>query len=164
MPRRKNWKRCEKKKEDWRKKLKTDGQADRETSRVESGDGGGSDSADRYDSPPERGAGSPPRVVAGSPSRVVAGSPSRVVAGSPSRVVAGKKGNKGNTGNTGGNKQLHAETDEETDISMLKQVITDLNLLIANVSSNVQTDFDTVILEAFPDTASDCHFRVNKES
>ena len=50
MPRRKNWKWCEKNKEDRRKKQKTDdGRADRETSRVESGDGGGSDSADRYE-------------------------------------------------------------------------------------------------------------------
>ena len=74
-----------------------------------------------------------------------------------------KKGNTGNIGNTGENNQLHAKTDEDTDISMLKQVITDLNLLIANVSSSVQTDFDTVVLEVFPDIASDCHFRVNKE-
>ena len=145
MPRQRNWKWCEKKKDDWRKRQKADDdRADRETSRVESDDGGGSDSADKYESPPERGAASLPRVVAGSPSRVVAGSPSRVVAvKSPSRVRAGKKGNKGNICNTGKNKQVHAITDEETDISLLKQVITELNLLLANVSSNVQTDFDS---------------------
>ena len=39
----------------------------------------------------------------------------------------------------------------DTDISQFKQTIIDLNKLIENVSSSVRSDFETVILETFPD-------------
>ena len=100
MPRRKQWRRSERRKTEWI-----------ERSRVDDGDGTvmdrerrGTDCGDDVTlSPPNVVAGSPPNVVAGSPPNVVAGSSPKVVAGSPSNVVAHDKGKQIN----GKNKQFN---------------------------------------------------------
>ena len=142
-------------------------------------------------SPPREVAGSPPREVAGSPPRDVAGSPPREVAGSPPRVVASSPSVARSPSSVGagspsearspssvgaGNpivarspfsvralpdkKKEQAKNDQE---SQFKQTIIDIHLIIEKVSSNLQTDFDTVFLEAFPDVAKDFQSRVNEE-
>ena len=50
----------------------------------------------------------------------------------------------------GKRKELQAKIDIE---SQFKQTIIDIHLIMEKVSSNVQTYFDTVFLEAFPDVA-----------
>ena len=132
-------------------------------------------------SPPREVAGSPPREVAGSPPREVAGSPPREVAGSPPRVVASSPSVARSPSSVGAGspsearspssvgagspivarspfsvrappdkKKEQAKNDQE---SQFKQTIIDIHLIIEKVSSNLQTDFDTVFLEAFPDVA-----------
>ena len=142
-------------------------------------------------SPPREVAGSPPREVAGSPQRDVAGSPPREVAGSPPRVVASSPSVARSPSSVGAGspsearspssvgagspivarspfsvrappdkKKEQAKNDQE---SQFKQTIIDIHLIIEKVSSNLQTDFDTVFLEAFPDVAKDFQSRVNEE-
>ena len=142
-------------------------------------------------SPPREVAGSPPREVAGSPPRDVAGSPPREVAGSPPRVVASSPSVARSPSSVGAGspsvarspssvgagspivarspfsvrappdkKKEQAKNDQE---SQFKQTIIDIHLIIEKVSSNLQTDFDTVFLEAFPDVAKDFQSRVNEE-
>ena len=52
----------------------------------------------------------------------------------------------------------------DTDISQFKQAIIDLNKLIENVSSSVRSDFETVILETFPDVNAEYQSRVIEKS
>ena len=98
---------------------------------------------------------SPPNVVAESPPNVVAGSPSNVVAGSPSNLVAHDKVKQIN----GKDKQIHARTCKQANICQFEQAIIELNSLIANISSNVQTDFDTVFLDTFPQVYADHQYK-----
>ena len=182
MPRRKGWKWSEQKRKEWRKRLRADGRdGDRDRSSVDSG--GECKVTVRYESPSERGAGSPPKEVAGSPPREVAGSPPRVVAGSPSvarspsSVGAGSPSVARSPSSVGAGspivarspfsvrappdkKKEQAKNDHE---SQFKQTIIDIHSIIEKVSSNLQTDFDTVFLEAFPDVATDFQSRVNEE-
>ena len=52
----------------------------------------------------------------------------------------------------------------DTDISQFKQAIIDLNKLIENVSLSVRSDFETVILETFPDVNAEYQSRVIEKS
>ena len=49
---------------------------------------------------------------------------------------------------------------EKVNISQFKQLVIDISKLVENVSSNVQTDFDTVFLNTFPGVDADYHPRV----
>ena len=163
MPRKKQWKRSVIRKTEWKERARVEGEdgTDRERSRTDWGD---MDSTDRYERPPARGAGSPSNVVAGSPSNVVAGSPSNVVVGSPSNVVAGNKDNTWtNSQNISKMKQIEVKS-EHANINQFKQAILDVTSLVANVSSNLQTDFETVFLDTFPDINADYQSSVIKES
>ena len=48
----------------------------------------------------------------------------------------------------------------DTDMIQFKRAIIDLNKLIENVSSSVWSDFETVILETFPDVNAEYQSRV----
>ena len=48
---------------------------------------------------------------------------------------------------------------EKVNISQFKQLVIDISKLVENVSSNVQTDFDTVFLNTFPGVDADYHAR-----
>ena len=54
-------------------------------------------------------------------------------------------------------------TEKQANINQFKHVIIGLESLIASESSNIQTDFDTVFLDTFPDLADDYQSRINKE-
>ena len=154
--------------------------------------GAGSPPREVAGSPPREVAGSPPKEVAGSPPKEVAGSPPKEVAGSPPRVVASSPSVARSPSSVGAGspsvarspssvgagspsvaqspssmgapagkrKELQAKIDKE---SQFKQTITDIYSIIEKVSSNLQTDFDTVFLEGFPDVATDFQSRVNEE-
>ena len=92
MPRRKHWRRSERRKTEWI-----------ERSRVDDGDGTVMDRERRGTDCGDDVTLSPPNVVAESPPNVVAGSSPNVVAGSPSNVVAHDKGKQIN----GKNKQFN---------------------------------------------------------
>ena len=166
MPRRKGWKWSETKRKEWRERLRADGRRKAETERgkqwtkVDDGDGTVMDRERRGTDCDDDVTLSPPNVVAGSPPNVVAGSPSNVVAGSPSNLVAHDKGKQIN----GKDKQIHARTCKQANICQFKQAIIELNSLIANISSNVQTDFDTVFLDTFPQVYADHQSIVIEES
>ena len=49
---------------------------------------------------------------------------------------------------------------EKVNVSQFKQLVIDITKLVENVSSNVQTDFDTVFLNTFPGVDADYHPRV----
>ena len=166
MPRRKGWKWSETKRKEWRERLRADGRRKAETERgkqwtkVDDGDGTVMDRERRGTDCDDDVTLSPPNVVAGSPPNVVAGSPSNVVAGIPSNLVAHDKGKQIN----GKDKQIHARTCKQANICQFKQAIIELNSLIANISSNVQTDFDTVFLDTFPQVYADHQSIVIEES
>ena len=166
MPRRKGWKWSETKRKEWRERLRADGRRKAETERgkqwtkVDDGDGTVMDRERRGTDCDDDVTLSPPNVVAGSPPNVVAGSPSNVVAGSPSNLVAHDKGKQIN----GKDKQIHARTCKQANICQFQQAIIELNSLIANISSNVQTDFDTVFLDTFPQVYADHQSIVIEES
>ena len=154
--------------------------------------GAGSPPREVAGSPPREVAGSPPKEVAGSPPKEVAGSPPKEVAGSPPRVVASSPSVARSPSSVGAGspsvarspssvgagspsvaqspssmgapagkrKELQAKIDKK---SQFKQTITDIYSIIEKVSSNLQTDFDTVFLEGFPDVATDFQSRVNEE-
>ena len=129
--------------------------------------------------------GSPSIMLVGSPSNVVAtGSPSIVVAtGSPSNVVARQKANhstnhstnhssnhstnhsSNHSTNHSSNHSISQETQRnyQANINQFKQAITDFKSIIASDSSNTQTDFDIVFLDAFPDVAANYQSKDNKE-
>ena len=166
MPRRKGWKWSETKRKEWRERLRADGRRKAETERgkqwtkVDDGDGTVMDRERQGTDCDDDVTLSPPNVVAGSPPNMVAGSPSNVVAGSPSNLVAHDKGKQIN----GKDKQIHSRTSKQANICQFKQAIIELNSLIANISSNVQTDFDTVFLDTFPQVYADHQSIVIEES
>ena len=111
--------------------------------------------------------GSPMHVVAESPPHVVAVSPPHVVAESPPHVVA--LTNHTISQETQRNYQTNisisqkTQRNNQTNISQFKQAIIDFKSIIASDSSNTQTDFDIVFLDAFPDVAANDQLKYNKE-
>ena len=53
-------------------------------------------------------------------------------------------------------------TDTNPNICQFKHAVVDLTKLIESISSKIQTDFDTVLLETFPDVDSDYQSKVIK--
>ena len=202
MPRRKQWRRSEERRSEWRKRSRTDG-----------GDGGDGAVLDRkrprgkYTESPERmpAKKSPEMMQAGSPERMPAKtSPEMMQARSPERMPAEqsespemmqaqsyekkqaydqklsvyrteldmeniqKKTTKLQHNDLLENalltspdsKHIKAEKDKQANISQFKQLLSDVSKLIETVSSNVQTDFDAVFLDAFPGVDVDYQSRV----
>ena len=56
-------------------------------------------------------------------------------------------------------KEVQAKKDKE---SQFKQTIIDIHSIIEKVSSNLQTDSDTLFLEAFPDVTIDFQSRIDE--
>ena len=171
MPRRKQWRKSDSKR---RERSRTDESetAVRSVGRTSNGVGGlpattldglpavGSPSIMVVGSPSNLMAtGSPPHVVAESPPHVVAESPPHVVAESPPHVVALSPSR------VGANHNISQETQRnyQKNISQFKQAIIDFKSIIANDSSNTQTDFDKVFLDTFPDVAANYQSKDNKE-
>ena len=111
--------------------------------------------------------GSPTHVVAESPPHVVAESPPHVVGESPPHVVAltNHTISQETQRNYQTNISIRQETQRnyQTNISLFKQAIIDFKSIIASDSSNTQTDFDIVFLDAFPDVAANDQLKYNKE-
>ena len=199
MPRRKQWRRSEERRAEWRKRSRTDG-----------GDGAVLDRKrprGKYTESPERmpAKTSPEMMQAGSPERMPAKtSPEMMQAGSPERMPAeqsespemmqaqshekkqaydqkqpvyrteldmeniqnkqtefqDKKLLENALLTSPDSKHVKAKKDKQANIRQFKQLLNDLSKLIENVSSNVQTDFDAVFLDTFPDVDVDYQSRV----
>ena len=190
MPRRKQWRRSEERRSEWRKRSRTDGDGavlDRKRPRG------------KYTESPERmpAKTSPEMMQAGSPERMPAKtSPEMMQARSPERMPAeqseshekkqaydqkqpvyrteldmeniqnkqtefqDKKLLENALLTSPDSKHIKAKKDKQANISQFKQLLNDLSKLIENVSSNVQTDFDAVFLDTFPGVDVDYQSRV----
>ena len=182
MPRRKQWRRSEERRSEWRKRSRTDG-----------GDGVVLDRKrprGKYSESPERmpAKTSPEMMQARSPERMPAEqseSPEMMQAQSHEKKQTydqkqpvyrteldmeniqnkqtefqDKKLLENALLTSPDSKHIKAKLDKRANISQFKQLLNDLSKLIENVSSNVQTDFDAVFLDTFPGVAVDLQSRV----
>ena len=89
-----------------------------------------------------------------SPSNMGAGKSSIMGAGRPSNVGAQAKQ---------ANEQANEQANKQANISQSKLANIDLKSIIAKDSSTIQTDFETVFLDTFPDVVADYQSRLYKD-
>ena len=145
MPRRKNWKWAEKKRTEWRERSRTAGidTTDRERSRTDDGE-----RTVKCDRPHGGGRESPSNVVAGHKCKIQAKNLAQIQAKNLAQNQAKEQ----------------AKTGKHTNFSQFKQAVNEVSTLIKNVSSNIQTDFETEFLNVFPDVDGDQSSGINESS
>ena len=161
MPRQKNWKWAEKKRTEWRERSRTAGgdvdTTDRERSRTDDGE-----RIVKCDRPHVGGCASPSNVVAGHKCKIQAKNLTQIQA----KNLAQKQIQAKNLAQIQAKNlaQNQSNTGKHTNFSRFKQVVNELSTLIKNVSSNIQTDFETEFLNVFPDVDGDQSSGINESS